>query len=114
MNPKEYRHMLAENSITVENQLCDNEWDNIEYKKVPSQAFRIYSAAFMKHDPERFEAFLANVSEGNTTINAGAMFPVDLYKSWEAEKDHKAINAQWSQLPDYMNDENVMAVCDTS
>ena len=114
MTPKAYRQMLSENSITIENQLCDNEWDEVEYKKVPSKAFNLYSAAFMKHDEERFTKFIEKVEEWETTINAGAIFPVDIYKSFTAGKATWPINAQWSALPDYMNDENILAVCDTS
>jgi len=115
ISPKEYRHMLAENSITVENQLCDNEWDNIEYKKVPSKAFNIYSSAFMRHDEDRFTKFLADVEEWTEKVNAWAIFPVDLYKSFKNnDKPMDAINAQWAALPDYMDKENIIAVCDTS
>lgn len=128
MSPIDYRHLLAENSITVENQLCDKEFDQIEYKKVPSKAFNLYTSAFYRNDEERFTEFIEWVKNGKETINAWAIFPVDIYKSWEKDNirswyfdndpintsNNKAINAQWSQLPDYMNDENILAVCDTS
>ena len=114
LSPKAYRHMLAENSITVENQMCDKEWGSIEYKKVPSHAFRIYSSAFMIHDESRFTSFLNRVEEWNETINAWAIYPINLYRDFINGKPVKSINAQWSNLPEYMNDESILPVVDVS
>lgn len=79
---------------------------------MPSKAFNLYKDAFKRQDENRFEAFLESVEEGTDSVKAWAIFPVDIYKSrgW----DRKATVAQWNALPDYMNDENILPVCDVS
>lgn len=53
MTPKEFRKMLVGMSKTVEQNMCANQWDQIEYAKVPSVAGKMYSKSFHKHDSER-------------------------------------------------------------
>lgn len=111
---KEYRKLLSENSSTVEQLISENKWSDVQYSGVPSKAFNLYRDAFKRHDESRFSQFIEKVSTWEETIKAGAIFPVDIYRSWVRGSDVKSIDAQWSQLPDYMNDENIMPVCDTS
>lgn len=109
-----YRKLLADNSRTVEQQLSAREYSSIEYASVPSKAFNLYRNAFKRHDEDRFSKFIEKVEDGEETINASSIFPVDIFKSFTRWGDRKSIDAQWSQLPDYLNDEDIMPVCDTS
>ena len=42
MSPKQYRKTLVGMTRVVESQMCANDWDNINFSHVPSQAARIY------------------------------------------------------------------------
>ena len=115
MSPKEYRKMLVENSNTVEQLMCANEWSTIEYSKLPSKAMSDLMKAFSKHDKDRFGAYLASLEKGETKINAGAVYPYDIIKNLK-QGNTRGANAQWDALPNYMdgNEERVLPLVDVS
>lgn len=98
---------------TVEELMSANRWDEINYSSVPSQASRIYKNAFKKHDEERYGKFVEKATNGGVKINAGTLYPYQIYKS--VEKDYSpALDALWSQLPDYTQGKNAIVVADVS
>lgn len=113
---KEYRKLIVELSNTVEQKMCAKEWKKIKYNSVPSVAFNKYRDAFLKNDEKRFRAFLEDVKKGNSTINAGAIFPHDIYKSFTSGKDRESIDLQWGSLPNYLEgtETRMIPVCDVS
>lgn len=119
LSAKTYRKLIVGLSDTVEQKMCANEWDKIVYSHVPSVAFNKYRKAFGKRDEARFTAFLESVKKGESKINASAIFPHDIYKSFlnsRFNNDYESIDLQWSQLPDYLkdSDERFLPVCDVS
>lgn len=119
LTPKAYRKLIVGLSNTVEQLMCAGEWDKIEYSHVPSQAMLKYRTAFFKHDSERFQEFLDNVKAGKTKINAGAMFPYQLYDAVASAHNVNsvgAVEAQWAALPNFLEGsaERVLPVCDVS
>lgn len=116
MDPKRYRQLIVSLSKTVEQNMCDNKWNIIEYRSVPSVAFSKYRKAFKKNDCERFSQFLSNVEKGIDKINAKAIFPHDIYRSFSRGGDDKSIDLQWKALPNYLENssERFLPVCDVS
>jgi hypothetical protein len=115
MSPKEFRKKLVGMSRTVEQSMCANQWDQIEYSKVPSVAGKLYSKSFHKHDSERYGQYIKDVLEGKTKINASVLFPSDIIMTMNgANKD--AMQALWMNLPNYMegSSERILPVCDVS
>ncbi|MCW8931842.1 MAG: DUF2828 domain-containing protein [Gammaproteobacteria bacterium] len=123
--PKQYRKLLSKLRAKiniVESKMSANKWDDIDYSKVPSQAFRIYTKAFYRHDEAGFTKFLSDVSTGKTKVNAGAMYPYQLVSKaldFDCEcgsTEDKSLTAQWDALPDYVEDKEASALCvvDTS
>ena len=106
----------------VEALMSAGRWDEIRYSAVPSRAMMIYRNAFMKHDAERFGAFVNKAVSGEAAIHSAALFPYDIVEkvmamSWRgiriAEDD--ALEAQWRQLPDYVEaGTNALVIADTS
>jgi hypothetical protein len=115
LSPKEYRKLLVENSNTVEQLMCSNEWSAIEYSKLPSKAMSDLMKAFSKHDKERFGAYLTSLEKGETKINAGAVYPYDIVKNMRMGNSRGA-DAQWTALPNYMesNQERLLPMVDVS
>jgi len=115
LSPKEYRKLLVENSNTVEQLMCSNEWSAIEYAKLPSKAMSDLMKAFSKHDKERFGAYLTSLEKGETKINAGAVYPYDIVKNMQLGNARGA-DAQWKALPNYMegNQERLLPMVDVS
>lgn len=116
IDPKKYRQIIVGLSKTVEQKMCDNKWSVIEYRSVPSVAFSRYRKAFKKKDCERFSQFLSNVEKGIDKINAKAIFPHDIYRSFLRGGDDKSIDLQWKALPNYLENssEKFLPVCDVS
>lgn len=124
MSPKQYRKTLVELTKVVETQMCSNDWDNINFSHVPSQASRIYKKAFNRHTP-KFAEYVERLVSGDKSVkvNAGAVYPHDVLKGLinmyrpdqslnKTELDH--ILAQWDALPNYVGDANIMPLVDVS
>lgn len=118
LSHKEYRKLLVENSSTVENEISLNKWEEIDFSKVPSKAFLKLKKAFEKHTPQKFKDFIEKALKWETKIHAWAIFPSDIYADYEKNPNwYEAINAQWKNLPDYMEwneRELILPVCDVS
>jgi hypothetical protein len=100
----------------VEQKISAKKWTEVEYQKIPSQAFNKYRQAFLRNDKNRFEQFIALTLEGKTKVNAGAIFPYQLYQSYNQNKDENSIVAQWNNLPNYLENskEKILPICDVS
>lgn len=115
LTPKEYRKLLVENSNTVEQLMCAQQWSKIDYSKLPSKAMSDLMKAFSKNDLERFQSYLTSVEKGEAKINAGAVYPYDIVKNLKQGND-KGANVQWGALPNYMesSEERILPVVDVS
>jgi hypothetical protein len=115
LTPKEYRKLLVGLSNTVEQLMCSNNWNAIEYSKLPSKAMSDYMKAFSKRDLDRFQAYLESVKKGDVKINAGALYPYDITKNMKYGVSEGA-DVQWNALPNYLenNNERMLPVVDVS
>lgn len=109
----------------IENNLREKDY-TFDYEKQPSRALFKYRMAFMNNDNERYSEFLANVSNGKAKLNTNNIYPYELIEPYlstsflhneqitftEAEKE--TLNATWASFPDFCNDEDTLAVIDTS
>ena len=115
--PQDYRKMLSSVNV-IENSLCNRDYENIEYDKIPSVAFKKYRKAFIRNDEVRFEKFLDDVKDGKEKINAGAIFPHDIVKYFMINGDSSirgATVAQWNNLPNLVKSgTSILPVCDVS
>lgn len=117
MNAGEFRRMLVNMSNTVEQAICANMWETIQYSKVPSVAGKRYSKAFHKHDGVRYESYITAVMEGKEKMNASVLFPSDLVNKVMVDGfNTKAYDAMWKSLPNFMEGckERILPVCDVS
>jgi hypothetical protein len=109
----DYRRYIVSLSSTVEQQMCANEWERIEYSKVPSIANRKYSTAFFRHDEARRQQFLNDALAGKAKMNSSVLYPHQIIRLRQTSVD--TANALWSQLPNYMEKAvNVLPIIDTS
>jgi hypothetical protein len=93
--------------------MSNNNWSEIDYGKLPSQASRKHIKAFKRHDENRFDAFLNAVVSGEKTMNAGTVATYEVLDVVRKGND-QAANAIWKSLPDYTNGSNALVVADTS
>ena len=121
MTAGNFRRMLVSMSNTVEQKMCANEWETIQYSKVPSVAGKRYSNAFNMHDGVRYASYINDVIEGKQKMNASVLFPSDIVHKitkfrWDEEDNTLAYDAMWKSLPNYMEGckERILPVCDVS
>ena len=105
--------MLRKAIDVVERKLSAKQVDLIQYAHVPSNASLKYKKAFMKHDEERYKAYLNSVNKGETKINAATLYPYDLVHKARHQYDN-TVEALWKNLPDYVEDLCGLVVADTS
>lgn len=130
LEPKAYRLTLSRLrpylNIT-ERLISDNNWDEIDYEKVPSNAMMKYRDAFKNHDEARFLGYLEDVKEGTKTIHSGTIYPHEIFNklklklhggynsSWSFANEDPVLEEQWKNLPDYVpKNSNVLICADTS
>lgn len=130
VTPKEYRNILSSLSATanvVEQKMCANSWDDIEYSHVASVAMNKYRKAFYKHDEEGIKNYIESLKKGETKINSGAIFPHDIVRPFFTgrwghvsgnmnQEEVELLQAQWDALPNYLEDNNerIIPICDVS
>ena len=130
LSHKDYRKMLSALRTRiniVEKLMSTNQWEKIEFDKIPSKAGLIYRNAFARRDiiAKKYEDF---INSKETKVNAGALYPYDIvhqatnHMAWYSDNiditdvERKALNKYWENQKDYLNGEpcKMMCVVDTS
>ena len=114
--PKEYRKMLVNLTNVVETKMCANDWESIDYSKLPSLASSIYQKSFVKNDYDGYDEYKKDLVAGTAKVNAGAVYPYDIIKSISQGGDTVVSEKQWESLPNWMegSNERVLPVVDVS
>lgn len=132
MSEAEYRKTLSELRSylkLIENNLRERDY-TFDYSKVPSKAMHKYIKAFYRNDNNRYSKYIASVERGEAKMNTSTLMPYELiepyikYSYYNAgsrsfmrpisEEEKASLNAAWNSLSDFCNDENALAVIDTS
>lgn len=125
MSHKQYRKTLSilrQRINVLERLMSANEWDKIEFDKIPSKAGLVYKNAFARRDiiKAKFEAF---AKSKDTKVNAKTLFPYEVVRQAVQCRDglngtnRAMINKYWDNLENVFNNEysfNAMAIVDTS
>ena len=114
--PKEYRKMLVKLTNVVETKMCANDWESIDYSKLPSLASSRYQKSFVKNDYDGYDEYKKDLVAGTAKVNAGAVYPYDIIKSISQGGDTVVSEKQWESLPNWMegSNERVLPVVDVS
>ena len=120
MQEREYRKTLSalrRALAIIENPLREKDY-SFDYEKQCSRALYKYRRAFMRHDGERYSAFLRAASAGEAKLNASNLYPYELVDPYldqsyctnrtrcfmrpVSEEEKAVLNASWAALPDYV------------
>ena len=87
LSAREYRKTLSrlrEYLAVVDRKASLNQWNDINYNHVPSKANLKYRNAFLKHDEERRQVYLASLEKGDDSvkINSNSMFLYDIVQAY--------------------------------
>lgn len=125
LTSKQYRKLLSygrKKTKVLERIMSANEWEKIDFSKIPSRAGVIYRNAFARRDmiKAKYEAF---AKDTETKVNASALYPHDIaHRAFEVNRkklddpDRLMLQKYWENLPNYYGDniENGIAVVDVS
>jgi len=113
----------------IENNLRERDY-TFDYSKMPSKAMHKYIKAFYRNDNDRYSRYIESVERGEAKMNTSTLMPYELIEPYIndsyytadsrsfmraiSEEEKASLNATWNSLPDFCNDENALAVIDTS
>ena len=106
----------------VERYMCDREWTEIDYNKVPSCAMNRLKKSFEKHDETRFHAWREALKKDDPNVakvNAKQLYPHELIKKMRTHRNADGVcEAQWKVMEDECKKNgalgNDLVVVDTS
>ena len=125
LTSKQYRQMLSKLRAKInvlERLMSANEWDRIEFDKIPSKAGIIYRNAFARREliAEKYKKF---ANDKNKEVNAKALYPYEIAErafkmryTGLNEPERLMLQKYWDCLPNYYQDreENGLAIIDVS
>jgi Mg-chelatase subunit ChlD len=106
---REYRKWLKRYSETVEQQMSNSEWSDIQYSSVPGSAMRRYGKAFDKQDSQRFVDWK---NDKTSKASVSATYPHEVLQT----EDEALADKLWDNLPNFLEEsnENILPMIDTS
>lgn len=122
LSSKKYRKVLSalrKHIDVIEVKMCSGNWSEIDFEKVTSKASLNYRKAFGKHDQVRYAAYLASVEKGEAKMNAGAVYPYEIFEkvlTAYSEQEIKALDLLWKSMPNWLegNEHYGLVIADTS
>ncbi len=100
-SPSAWRKKLVYLTHVVETQMCSNQWNEIQFGKLPSIAAARYQNSFIRNATESYTKYIEDLKANKDKINAGAIFPHDVIKSLNYKQPEISIQ-QWNALPNYL------------
>ena len=125
MSARDYRKMLSilrKKIKVLETSMSANNWDDIEFDKIPALAGLKYQHAFATREETR-DRYIDFINNSNTKVNADVLTPFDIARRVFAgnyfiknDDDRAALVKYWDNLKDYYcgREENAIAVVDVS
>lgn len=119
---KQYLTPLRAYLKIAERYMCDREWSEIDYNKVPSCAMKRLKKSFEKHDEARFIAWREALQKGDpkvAKVNAKQLSPHELVREMRTKQHADAVcEAQWKVMEEEILKlgtlEDCVVVVDTS
>ena len=101
---------LREHIKIVETTMSHNMWNDIKYDNVPAVAMKRLRNAFMKHDKEGYEAFLAQIKNGERKMKVTGILPHELVKHYINNGEYdETIELQWKALVENIKQQDILS-----
>lgn len=120
---KQYRKILSKIRARlklIETSLCNKEYSEIDFEKVPTKAMLKYRKAFQRHCENEYSEYLEKASKGEKKINTKGLFAYEIiskiYGKHVNKNEENLYQAMWEQQKDVLNgyDGNILVMADTS
>ncbi len=113
LSPKSYRKLLVNLTDVVEQKMCSNKWNEIDFSNLPSIAAARYQSAFNRHAQLKYEEYKERLINGESKINVSTLFPHDVLRSIRGG-DKEVATVQWESLKNYVKPGKILPVVDVS
>jgi hypothetical protein len=98
---KDYISPLRSYLEIVEKYMCKNDWEKIDFSKVPSCAVKKLKKAFERHLPDSYGSWLQSLKAGTSKVNAKALHPHELVREMRTKGTADQVClSQWQVLED--------------
>jgi hypothetical protein len=124
LSSKDYRKAVSQMRKyldVVEVKASANQWGDIDYNTVPSNANLKYKNAFLRHDEERRREYLDALERGDkdVKINSSVLYPYDIVAKycprWHVNEYDETLEQLWKNLPNMVKEgTNTLVVADGS
>ena len=106
---KEIIGPLKKHLDLIETKLCNKDYDNIDFSKVPSKAINMYSKTFNKLP--QFQEYISKVQKKEITVKTNCLYPHDIISKSEITELEEA---QWLETSKKVKENNSLCICDVS
>ena len=119
LTPKGWRKLVVGLTNVVEQQMCAQQWDKINFEGVPSLAHARYRSAFARNSTT-YQSYINKLKMGSAKVNVGAVYPYDVLKGVHAfsystrSDEQELIIAQWNALPNFIGSKSILPLVDVS
>jgi hypothetical protein len=108
---KEYLKPLRQKLDLVETKICNNQWDNIDYNKLPAGALKYYKKIFVKKDNDKYFKFIQDLTNNNKKLKITGLLPHQIIKTYldnmHNDNIDETLELEWKTLVSfYDNNDN--------
>ena len=90
INQRDYRHIKADLSMVlnvVEQKITVQDYELIDYSKLPTKALRRYQKLFKRVDGEKFGKYLEDIKNGTQKVKTTGLYPYEIIKPLLTNRD---------------------------
>lgn len=90
INQRDYRHIKTDLSKflnVVEQKITTQDYNSIDYSKLPTKALRRYQKLFKRVDGEKFNKYLEDIKNGTQKVKTTGLYPYEIIKPLFTNRD---------------------------
>jgi hypothetical protein len=110
---KEYISPLRKRLDIIETKLCNNDWNNIDYSKIPTKALNFYKKTFIKHDNDKYSLYMKNIKYNKKIMKNTDLLPHEIIKKYietSMDKIDDSLELQWQSYINIYKNSNVDSI----
>ena len=120
INQRDYRHIKTDLSKVlnvVEQKITVQNYDSIDYSKLPTKALRRYQKLFKKVDGEKYGAYIESLKNGTQKVKTTGLYPYEIIKPLFSDRDDidlTLIQSLWDNIDRSEIKKNTIVCADCS
>lgn len=120
INQRDYRHIKTDLSKVlnvVEQKITVQNYDSIDYSKLPTKALRRYQKLFKRVDGEKYGAYIESLKNGTQKVKTTGLYPYEIIKPLFTNRDDAditLIQSLWDNIDRSEIKKNTIVCADCS